>query len=92
MLIWLDLPWEECKQNLLSRGPQFEEHLNPVEKEKALTKLIEWASEHGSRSDANSWNFFNDLYSGFKHQKTCLRSREEVMAFLDESSEGNMPL
>jgi len=44
LLIWLDLPWEECKQNLLSRGPQFEEHLNPMEKEKALTRLIELAS------------------------------------------------
>lgn len=82
LLIWLDLPWEECKQNLLSRGPQFDDHLNPREKEKALTKLIEWASEHGSREDANSWTFFNSLYNDFKHKKTCLRSREDITRFL----------
>ncbi|MBI2707286.1 MAG: hypothetical protein HYX35_03100 [Proteobacteria bacterium] len=83
LLIWLDLPWEECKKNLLSRGPQFENHLNPEEKEKALTKLIEWASEHESREDANSWSFFNTLYSDFKNKKVCLRSRADVIHFLN---------
>lgn len=38
LLIWLDLPWEECKKNLLSRGPQFEDYLTPQEEEKALKK------------------------------------------------------
>ncbi len=84
LLIWLDLPWEDCKQNLISRGPQFEEFLDPCEKEKALAKLIEWASEHESRTDANSWSFFNDLYKDFKHKKICLRSREDLMVFINE--------
>ena len=83
LLIWLDFPWEECKQNLLFRGPQFENFLSPCEKAQALTKLIEWASEHGSRADANSWGFFNNLYNNFKNKKTCLRSREEMIAFLN---------
>ena len=29
LLIWLDLPWEECKKNLLVRGSQFENVLTP---------------------------------------------------------------
>jgi adenylate kinase family enzyme len=89
LLVWLDLPWEECKKNLLSRGPQFEDYLNPREKEKALKELIEWASEHESRSDANSWGFFNDLYNEFEHEKVCLHNREEEMAFLKERYEEN---
>ena len=54
LLIWLDVSWKQCKQNLLSRGPQFEDLPRPNEKEKALAKLIAWASEHCSRNDANS--------------------------------------
>lgn len=88
LMIWLDLPWEECKQNLHSRGPQFDEHLNPVEKEEALTKLLEWASEHELRTDANSWGFFNDLYTGVTYKKTRLRNREEVIEFLNFGDEG----
>lgn len=84
LLIWLDLPWEECKHNLFSRGPQFEAFLDSDEKEKALIKLIEWAAEHKSRTDTNSWSFFNNLYNDFRHQKTCLRSREEIEVFLKE--------
>jgi hypothetical protein len=76
LLIWLDLPWEECKKNLLSRGPKFEEFLSRNEQKKALAKLIEWASEHASRADANSWSFFNNLYKDYKHEKMCLRSRD----------------
>ncbi|MBY0291781.1 MAG: AAA family ATPase [Alphaproteobacteria bacterium] len=89
LLIWLDLPWEDCKQNLLSRGPQFEDFLNSNEKEEALNKLIEWASEHELRTDANSWDFFNNLYKNFKHTKMCLRSREDMLVFLNREYEGN---
>ena len=91
LLIWLNLPWEDCKQNLLSRGPQFEDFLNSNEKEKALNKLIEWASEHESRTDTNSWGFFNDLYKDFKYEKTCFRSREDIMVFLNREYERNKP-
>lgn len=87
LLVWLDLPWEECKKNLLVRGPQFENVLTSSEKEKALNKLMEWASTHDSRNDANSWGFFNDLYTNFKHQKICLRSREDIGAFLTKEYE-----
>lgn len=69
LLIWLDLPWTECKQNLIARGPQFREYLNPIESENALAKLIDWASEHELRDDANSWDYFNDLYTKFNHKK-----------------------
>jgi len=84
LLIWLDLPWKDCKQNLLFLGPQLDDHLNPSEKERALTKLIEWASEHEFREDANSWGFFNTLYRNFKNKKVCLRSREDIMSFLHD--------
>lgn len=87
LLIWLDLPWEECKKNLLVRGPQFENVLTPSEKEKALETLIEWASTHDSRNDANSWAFFNDLYANFNNKKICLRNREEIDAFLNKKYE-----
>ncbi len=80
-LIWLDLPWEECKNNLLSRDPQFDEHLNPQEKEKALETLIAWAAEHDSREDANSRGFFHTLYSDFQNQKSRLQNREDVTNF-----------
>lgn len=82
-LIWLDLPWEDCKQNLLFRGPQFDDFLNPLEKEEALTQLIKWASEHESRNDANSWNFFKGLYNDFTNEKYYLQSRKEIADFLN---------
>jgi adenylate kinase family enzyme len=82
-LIWLDLPWKDCKQNLLNRGPQFEMVLPSLEREAALKKLIEWAMEHYSRSDANSWEFFNMLYASFPNRKVCLHHREEINEFLD---------
>ncbi len=82
MLIWLDLPWEECKKNLLGRGPQFEEVLLPPEREKALSKLIEWAAKHEFRDDANSWGFFNTLYTDFENMKARFQSHKEVDLFL----------
>ena len=81
-LIWLDLPWEDCKNNLLSRGPQFEEHLNPQARDKALEKLIAWAAEHDTREDANSWGFFSKLYTACTHRKIHLKSREQANKFL----------
>lgn len=87
LLIWLDFPWEECKKNLFVRGPQFENVLTSSEKEKALKTLMEWASTHGARKDANSWSFFNNLYTNFECQKICLRSREEIGAFLNKEYE-----
>ncbi|HBG34729.1 MAG: hypothetical protein A2X70_02070 [Alphaproteobacteria bacterium GWC2_42_16] len=91
LLIWLDLPWEECKKNLLVRGPQFENILTSSEKEKALKALMEWASTHDSRNDANSWGFFNDLYTNFKNIKMCLRTREEIGTFLNKTYEQQTP-
>lgn len=90
-LIWLDLPWEECKQNLLIRGPQFGNVLTSSEKEKALKTLVEWASTHDSRNDANSWGFFSELYTNFVRQKICLRCREEVIIFLNKEHEEQDP-
>ena len=81
-LIWLDLPWEQCQKNLLIRGPQFDNILNNNEKEKALKGLIEWASTHYSRNDANSWSFFDQLYTDFNGKKTCFRTRGEIEEFL----------
>lgn len=72
-LIWLDLPWEQCQKNLLIRGPQFENILNNDEKEKALKGLIECASTHYSRNDANSSGFFDKLYIDFNGKKTCFK-------------------
>jgi adenylate kinase family enzyme len=81
-LIWLDLPWEDCKKNLLFRGPQFEDHLISSARDKALKTLMEWAATHETRNDANSWGFFNELYTQFQNTKKCLQSREEVEDFL----------
>ncbi len=81
-LIWLDLPWEECKQNLINRGPQFEECQASFDKDKALEKLIAWAAQHDSRQDYNSSQFFESLYTTYPHVKFCLHNRNEVMDFL----------
>lgn len=86
LLLWLDLPWEGCRQNLLSRGPQYGGYLNLQEREEALRTLIEWASTHDTRNDANSFRFFSELYSQFKKDKLRFQSREEVHSFLNEFS------
>ena len=85
LLIWLDLPWEECKRNLLSRGPQFDTYLDTYgKKQNALKELLNWASTHESREDNNSWGFFESLYNSFENKKVSLRSREEMTNFLND--------
>jgi deoxyadenosine/deoxycytidine kinase len=87
ILIWLDLPWEECKQNLFRRGPQFEDCLTLREKEKALVKLVHWASAHWSRDDPNSWSFFNKLYTNFQSNRIRLQNRADILAFFNREYE-----
>ncbi|MBA4750302.1 MAG: hypothetical protein H2057_06770 [Alphaproteobacteria bacterium] len=81
-LVWLDIPYVECLENLSKREPQFEDVLNDVhERVKALEKLKAWAAADGAREESTSRAYRYALFEEFKGKKNRLISREETAHF-----------
>lgn len=82
LFIWLALPWEDCHNNLLERGPQFETILRDLQaRESALQSLTTWASTYESRNDKNAYIFHKQLFERFEGEKRCFTTRNEVQKF-----------
>jgi energy-coupling factor transporter ATP-binding protein EcfA2 len=74
-LIWLDLPWDECKAGLQARGPAY----SPTPSE--YKALLLWAEQYGTRQSASSEAGHRKLFDAFTGAKMALRSRAEVAVF-----------
>jgi hypothetical protein len=74
-LIWLDLPWADCKRGLEARGPAYSP--SPQEYE----ALVQWAAQYGTRQTASSEAGHRKIFDAFSGVKVALRSRADVEAF-----------
>jgi hypothetical protein len=74
-LIWLDLPWADCKAGLEARGPG----RSPSPEEYAA--LLGWAEQYWSRQSSSSAAGHAEIFDTFAGHKRALRSRAEVAAF-----------
>lgn len=74
-LIWLDLPWSECRAGLLSRKTS-----QPADHD-----LLEWAEQYWQRQTSSSFTGHRKIYEGFAGAKLRLEGRlavNELMAQL----------
>ncbi|AYD02112.1 AAA family ATPase [Neorhizobium sp. NCHU2750] len=81
LLIFLDLPEDECVANVKARGKQYRES------DENFAELIDWVSKYRQR--VNNWNSFEAhqrLFNEFQYAKVRLRSRTEISAYADRLS------
>ena len=70
VLVWLDLPWDECLQGLIQRGPHY--GYDPTNR----ADVAALADAHRERLPGQA-----QLYRAFSLRKIHLRSRQQVAAF-----------
>ncbi len=75
-LIWLDMPLEECLDNLRRRGP------NSGSDEKSFAALMAWAAAYQERQTSSSSMGHGRLFAAFRGWKRRICSREETREFL----------
>jgi hypothetical protein len=71
-LIWLDLPWEDCRAGLLQRGPW------PGVDEAGFAEFLSWAEAYTSRRTSTSRAGHGRFFEAFAGPKTRLDSREGI--------------
>lgn len=72
-LVLLDIPDEECVENVRARG------LRRGGDEAAHLALIEWVREYRTRQNANGFQAHVSLFDGFRGPKATLRSRSDLV-------------
>lgn len=77
-LIWLDLPWAECREALSRRGPRRGTTSNDQD------ALLAWSSAYWTRETPSSFTGHSQLYQRFHGQKARLRARAETISFRSE--------
>jgi adenylate kinase family enzyme len=74
-LIWLNLPWDECKAGLLHRGAR---RGADVEQ---FNQLVSWAEQYSVRRTPSSFVGHARIFDQFSADKIQLRCRAEVTDF-----------
>ena len=82
MVVFLDLSWEKCEENLLRRGSESSKQLDKLQAETNFQELINWASDYANRNTKSSYIFHKLLYEQFEREKYILSCRKEVNQFL----------
>jgi hypothetical protein len=85
LLLWLDLPIDECLVNLRGRG------LRGGGDEESFIGLLKWAGEYRTRTNSNSWTGHSRIFEAFSGRKVILSSRPEITDFLAEAAERYPP-
>jgi adenylate kinase family enzyme len=75
-LVWLDLPWDVCREALLARGQR------GGGTEADFAKLMAWAEAYWTRQSPSSFAGHLRLFEGFGGTKLRLRDRQEVHQLL----------
>jgi len=81
-LIYIDLPWGECKKNLLDRGSESSEQLDHKKAEGNFQALLEWASEYDTRESKSSKNYHQSLFDCFPGETYRVCNRDEIYQVL----------
>jgi adenylate kinase family enzyme len=82
-LIYMDLPWEECKKNLLSRGSESSRQLDPKKAEENFHALLEWAEAYKTRGSKASKMYHDFLFDNFSGDKYRICSRDDAEQLLE---------
>lgn len=80
--IFLDLPVDECLDNVRRRGNQ------GGGDETAFAALLAWIAEYPKRENANSRLAHQRLWDAFESAREILRSREEIDRYLTRRAPG----
>ena len=75
-LVWLDLPWDECKANILRRESQ-----NPRNSAN-FSDLLLYAEKYYSRDNPRSYSAHKVIFDGFAKRKCHLNSTKKVNEFI----------
>ena len=82
-LIWLDLPWNVCREGLAARGPwsgaTTEEH----------AAFLGWAEAYRDRKTPSSFAGHLALFEGFPRTKRRLHSRSDIAVLLGAPRDGS---
>ena len=84
--IHLDLPWAECKQNLLIRGSKSSKQLDRNKAKKNFQALLEWASQYDTRKSKASKNYHSSLFDNFEGETYRICNRGEVYRVLKNAN------
>ena len=85
-LIWLDMDWDICHNNLLERGFEKETQLDPARGEAHFQNLVRWASLYWERDDERSYQGHRQIFDRFSGPKHVLRSRYAVNEIVNTPS------
>jgi len=77
-LIWLDLPWQVCRDGLLARGQR------RGGTEAAFSELLKWAEAYWDRQTPTSFEGHQRLFEGFSAAKLRIRARKEADRLLTD--------
>lgn len=86
-LIWLDMDWGNCKNNLLARGSESGQQLAPQKADQHFRELLEWAANYWTREDLRSHSGHKSIFADFDHWKIKLASKNEVDDFIQASEQ-----
>jgi adenylate kinase family enzyme len=75
-LVWLDLPWTECRAAILARGPR------RGADQTAFDALLSWGEGYATRTTSSSCDGHWRIFEDFAQAKLRLRSRDEVDEYL----------
>jgi adenylate kinase family enzyme len=75
-LIWLDLPWEECRAGILQRG--LRRRMTDADR----AKLVAWAADYWARQTATSYTGHLRLFEAFGDWKIRLKGRSAADEFV----------
>lgn len=81
-LIFLDLPWKNCKENLLSRGLENNKQNIDENAKNNFQELLKWAENYWNRNDQRSKNGHLDLFTKFKKQKIILTNHTDINQYI----------
>jgi len=74
-LLWLDLPWAECRAGLLARGPRRGADAG------AFAELLAWSEAYWTRATSSSLSGHAARFEAFAGAKRRLTSRSAVAEF-----------
>lgn len=83
-MIRMDIPWDECRKNLMSRGSESSRQLDPLSTDKNFISLLEWASAYETRDSKASKKYHCFLYETFSGAKHRVCSRDEADRLLEK--------
>lgn len=75
-LIWLDLPWDVCRENLSRRGPWKQATAEDYE------AFLQWTEAYWQRTTTASFAGHLALFEGFSKTRIRLRQRSEIDRFV----------